>query len=182
MSIVLETGEAMEQGRQYGEEAMLRRLGQLARQRREELGLGRVPFAQQNGMGSNATMRDFEFGKIRPTAITLRRIEKGLQWKPGVIDEKLEAAEKVKAEDVRMEDLDSFDSAPKTGLDQYTTPELLRALAERLETLQAGLGGAVLPKDLGTKDLYGMAASGHIPEHLESEYIDSVSTEDPDAN
>ena len=32
------------------------------------------------------------------------------------------------------------------------------------------MGGAVLPKDLGSKDLYGMAASGHIPEHLEAEF------------
>ena len=169
MSIVLETEGDMEQGRQYGEEAMLRRLGQLARQRREEIGMGRERMAEELKIGSGATIRDFEFGRTKPYAMTLRKFERGLHWRSGVIDELLAVAETRNASDVSMEDLDAWDAAPKAPLATFSTPELLRELASRLETLQAGMGGAVLPKDAGpgTQDLYGMAANGFIPEHLE---------------
>jgi transcriptional regulator with XRE-family HTH domain len=174
MSIVLETEGDMEQGRQYGEEAMLRRLGQLARQRREEIGMGRDRMAEELKIGSGATIRDFEFGRTRPYAMTLRKFERGLHWRSGVIDELLAVAETRNASDVSMEDLDAFDAAPESTLENVPTPVLLRILADRIEKLQSGMGGSILPRAAttapGTQDLYGMAASGHIPEHLEKEF------------
>jgi len=170
MSIVLETEGDMEQGRQYGEEAMLRRLGQLARQRREEIGMGRERMAEELKIGSGATIRDFEFGRTKPYAMTLRKFERGLHWRSGVIDELLAVAETRNASDVSMEDLDAWDAAPKAPLATFSTPELLRELASRLETLQAGMGGNVFRDPApGTQDLYGMAANGYIPEHLEDD-------------
>lgn len=170
-------------GRDYGRDAMLRRLGALAKQRREELGLGRPAFAKQAGIGSDKTVFDFEGAARVPAPLTVAKLEKALGWRRGVIAEVLEN-EKRKASSVQMEELDEWDTTPVTPLAHVPTPELLRELAARLETLQAGMGGAVLPKDLGSKDLYGMAASGHIPEHLEKEFEDAKpdSDEGPTAN
>jgi len=179
MSIVLETEGDMEQGRQYGEEAMLRRLGQLARQRREEIGMGRERMAGELKIGSGATIRDFEFGRTRPYAMTLRKFERGLHWRSGVLDRLLADADERNASEVSMEELDEWDAAPKTPLATFSTPELLRELAERLEKLRLGMGGAVLPVP-GTQDLYGMAANGYIPEHLESEHEGADAVPDSD--
>lgn len=164
-------------GLDYGRDAMLRQLGALAKQRREELGLGRVPLAKQAGIGSDRTVYDFETAVRVPAPLTVAKLEKVLGWRRGVIAELLENGKR-KASSVRMEDVDEWDTTPVTPLAHIPTPELLRELAARLETLQAGMGGAVLPKDLGSKDLYGMAANGSIPEHLEAEYLESAPKDD----
>ena len=154
--------------RDYGQEAMRRRIGVLAKQRREELGLGRIPFAKQAGIGSDRTVFDFERGNNLPQPLTLAKLERSLGWRRGAIAE-LMGDERRKVSDVAMEDLDEHDSLKKTGLAQFSLPEILREAATRIEALQQSLGVQALP-DLGTKDLYGMAASGHIPEHLEKEF------------
>lgn len=182
--VVIGFEEDMERtGRDYGRDAMLRQLGALAKRRREELGLGRPAFAKQAGIGSDRTIYDFETSNKVPQPMTVVRLEKALGWRRGVIAELLEDTKR-KASSVQMEDVDEWDTTPVTPLAQIPTPDLLRELAARLETLQAGMGGAVLPKDLGSKDLYGMAASGHIPEHLEKEFEDAKpdSDEGPTAN
>lgn len=155
----------VEQGRDWGREALIRRLGALVKQRREEMGLGRVPFAEAAGMGSDATIRDFEFGRHLPTGRTLRKIEKALGWRSGSIDEVMQAKDR-RASAVTMGDLDEEPTVSAVGRPLATVPtaELLQEVITRITSLQAGLGAPA-----AYQDLYGLAANAHIPEHLEEE-------------
>jgi transcriptional regulator with XRE-family HTH domain len=161
MSALAELKAPMEQDREFGREALLRRLGQLAKQRREELGLGRVTFAKEAGLGSDKTLQDFEFGRRLAHGTSMRKIERALGWRLGVTDDILRDVNR-KAASISMEDLDEFDSQPGGTLAQITTQELLAELIKRLSTLQQVVG-----KPAG-QELYGLAAS-HNMEHLEDE-------------
>jgi len=128
------------EGRDYGQEAMMRRLGLLAKQRREELGLGRVSFAEMAGLGSDSTVQQFEFGTRWPRPQTLRKLEVALGWRNQVIDELVESTW-LKASDITFADLDrpAEQPAPRP-LDAFSTAELLREVASRIDALQSGLG------------------------------------------
>ena len=168
----IEFEEDMGQGsRDYGQEAMLSRLGELAKRRREELGLGRVPFAKQAGVGSDRTILYFELGRKLPLGMTLVKIEKALGWRAGCIAE-LAHDENRKASSVTMEELDAYDSVPVSTLADVPLDALLQELIRRLPALRAGLGGAAAP----TQDMLGLAASGaHKPEHLDDDPDDDIS-------
>jgi hypothetical protein len=155
-------------GRDWGREALIRRLGALAKQRREELGIGRVPFASASSIGSDATVRNFEFGKHLPTGTTLRKLERALGWRTGSIDEVMSSKDR-RASTVSMSDLDEEPTVSAAGrsLASVPTAELLQEVIARLSALQAGLGGS--PE---YRTLYGLAAQGHIPEHLEDDEED----------
>jgi len=154
-----------DQGRDFGREALVKRLGQLVKQRREELGMGRVPFAESAGIGSDATIRDFEFGRHLPSGTTLRKLEKALGWRVGSIDEVMRTPNR-RASSVTMADLDVEPTVSAVGrpLSTIPTSELLQEVINRLTALQAGLGA---PAEYAA--LYGLAAQGHIPEHLEED-------------
>lgn len=174
MSTVLGFEESMEQntgGREFGREAVLRRLGALARRRREELGLSRAAFVEQSGIRSDATIREFEFGNLAPRPLTLVKYEKALGWRQGAILEAL-SDEGRRASEIQMEELDEFDSVPAGGLSRISTPELLEELSKRLKELQATIGAPA-------QSLYGLAAMGHKPEHLDEDGDDDVSAFGP---
>lgn len=176
MGALMEALEMGDQGPEFGHDALLRRVGQLMKQRREELGLGRLAFAKHAGVGSDKTIKDLEFGRMLPLGSTLRRIEKGLRWRLGSIDDVM-SSESRKASTIRMEEVDSHDSSPKVQLQAFTTLELLDELRIRLENLQKFVGGATP----NAQELYGLAAMGHVPEHLEEDLEGDEDNEDDDA-
>jgi DNA-binding XRE family transcriptional regulator len=150
----------------FGQAALLRQLGRLAKQRREELGLGRVPFAKEAGLGSDKTIVDFEFGRRLMNGTNQRKVEKALGWRLGVIDDVMRMVNR-KASEISMEDVDAEDSlhlaAQKgLGLALVSNEDLLEELAKRL-------GAVPNPfKNKDPKNLYGLAASTNV-EHLEDE-------------
>ena len=167
-------------GRDYGSEAMLRRLGALAKQRREELGLGRPSFAKQAGIGSDRTVYDFETASKVPQPLTVAKLEKALHWRRGSIADLLEDDGR-KASAVSMEDLDAWDTRSEASISSFSTPELLQELIVRLTALQSGMGGRVMP--VPTQDMLGLAASGgHKPEHLDEDPDDDISGFNPSKN
>jgi ribosome-binding protein aMBF1 (putative translation factor) len=89
--------------------ALVRQLGMLAKQRREEIGLGRTAFAKEAEIDSEDEIRDFEFGKSLPSADTQRKLEKSLSWKMGVIEKVMETPDRA-ADTLRMEEVDAEDS------------------------------------------------------------------------
>lgn len=155
---------------EFGREALLRRIGQLAKERREQIGIGRVPFAKELGM-SDSTIRDFEFGRRAPMGSTQRKVEKGLGWRYGAIDDVLRMVDR-KASNISMEEIDAEDSL-RVGHDMpgmrplafASNDELLAELRRRME------GGEAFPKPESggeSAELYGLAASTNV-EHLEEE-------------
>ena len=149
---------------EFGNEALLRRLGQLSKQRREELGLSRVSFAKEAGLGSDRTLREFEFGKSMPNSRSRMLIEKGLGWRLGVIEDMLRMTNR-KASSIDMTELDAEDSMTLASrgpqsLALVPSAELLAELGRRLGV------GTELPADL--QHLYGLAASTN-SEHLEGD-------------
>ena len=162
-------------GRDYGQEAMLRRLGFLAKQRREELGMGRPSFAKRAGVGSDRTVYDFEIAKNVPMPLTLTRFERALGWRTGSIQEFL-GLEDRKASSVKMEDLDDYDSRPSTVLSSVPLPDLLQELQNRLAEMQSNVTGKPFPAVPTHQDMVGLAASGgHKPEHLDEDPDDDIS-------
>jgi len=143
------------EGRDYGQEAMMRRLGLLAKQRREEMGLGRVAFAELAGLGSDSTVQQFEFGQRWPRPQTLRKLEVALGWRNQVIDELTEDLNRA-ASSVTFADLDRPAEVPAPKpLSAFSTAELLREVASRVDTLQAGMGAPVAEQhhyDLAASD------------------------------
>ena len=170
MSTAIRFEEDMEQGSDYGHEAILRRIGALVKQRREELGLSRMSFVKEHGLGSDKTVRELEYGNTLPKLQSLRRIEDGLGWRVGSIMQALQNADQ-KASRLRMEDFDAFDSAPAGSLDTVPTSELLTEVIKRLTTLQTGMG-------IQTQEMFGLAAMGYKPEHLDKDEDDT----EPDAS
>jgi DNA-binding transcriptional regulator YiaG len=163
---------SIDRGPEFGQTALKKRIGALAKQRREELGLARVPFAKHIGLGSDKTLQDFEFGRRVPQGMSVRKIEKALGWKIGVVDELLEGPDR-KASDITLEDLDEFEPGQPMPLDRVPTSDLLAEVIRRLGALQSALGspqpriedivGVSVPRDL-----YDLAASTNV-EHLEDE-------------
>jgi DNA-binding transcriptional regulator YiaG len=162
---------------EFGHAALLRRLGQLAKQRREELGMGRPAFAKEIGLGSDRTLVQFEFGRTLPSGASQRKIEKGLDWKLGVIEEVMRMVDR-KAADIPMEILDAQDSlylASRGGIDP-SNPRPLRYVSSEdlLEEIRLRLESAAPPPRLygkpkaDVKDMYGLAASTNV-EHLEDD-------------
>jgi transcriptional regulator with XRE-family HTH domain len=149
----------------FGSEALLRRLGQLAKQRREEIGLGRQLFSKEAGLGSDRTVTQFEFGRTVPSMASQRKIEKALGWRLGVIDTILRQVNRM-ASEITMEDVDAEDSLylesqELKSLALYTDDELMDELRRRLKTDRRVATGQ-------RQDLYDLAASTN-SEHLEAE-------------
>lgn len=157
----------LESAREFGHDALLRRLGQLAKQRREEIGQGRKPFAKEAGLGSDTTIQSFEFGRVLPSGTSQRKIEKALGWRLGVIEDMMRAVDR-KASAIEMEELDAEDSlylntvSGVRALSMVSNEDLIEELRRRL--LRA-------PSPMETKDaqhMFGLAASTNA-EHLEDE-------------
>ena len=151
---------------EFGQKALLRRLGQLAKQRREEVGLGRPSFAKEAGLGSDKTVTQFEFGRVLPSGTSQRKIEKALGWKLGVIDDVMRMVDR-KASDITMEHVDAEDSlyiqsqGGIRGLELVSNDDLIAELKRRLEKTSQ-------PMQANVKDMFGLAASTNA-EHLEDE-------------
>lgn len=149
---------------EFGHGALLRQLGKLAKQRREEIGLGRVPFAKDAGMGSDSTVRDFEFGRRLMSGTNQRRMEKALGWRLGVIEDMMRMVDR-KASTITMEELDAEDSvylAAQGGIKAaalLTNAELIAELTRRLEQVPS-------PMESRVRDMFGLAASTNA-EHME---------------
>jgi transcriptional regulator with XRE-family HTH domain len=130
-------------GRDYGQEAIRRRLGQLAKRRREQLGLTRVAFAQHAGMFDQA-VQDFEFARRWPRTATLRKFEDALGWKPFITEDILGSSRR--ASSIELEDLDDVDVvAPERGsvpLRGVPTAELLAELGRRFARVEAAVAHA----------------------------------------
>lgn len=173
MSIYTEFEEdEMGELRDYGQEAMQRRLGQLAKQRREELGFARAAFAAHAGIGSDATVRDVEFGRIIPRKGTIYKLEVALGWRVGSFMEFVEKEDR-KASSVQMEELDAYDSGVSNPLSKVSTQQLLEEVIRRLNGIQENLG---LPAEASLgQELFGLAAMGHKPEHLDQDGDDDIS-------
>ena len=155
---------------EFGHGALLRQLGRLAKQRREEIGLGRVPLAKEAGMGSDSTIRDFEFGRRLMSGTNQRKLERALSWRLGVIDDVMRMVDR-KASTITMEDLDAEDSlhiAAASGvrpLALVSNEDLLEELRRRLEKVPAPL------QQRDAQALFGLAASTNA-EHLEEDEHD----------
>lgn len=151
---------------EFGEMAIRRRLGELGKQRREELGLSSKNFAEEAGLGSDKTVRQFEFAKVMPSGVVQRKLEKALGWRLGSIDDALRDVKR-KASSIRMEDLDAEDSlfiakeAGAVSLESVPDEVLLREVARRMK-----FAGQAFPKT--QQYLFDLAAS-HNNEHLEDE-------------
>jgi len=162
---------------EFGLSALKGHIGYLAKQRREELGLARVPFARHIGLGSDKTLQDFEFGRRVPQGTSVRKIEKALGWRLGVVDDILNGPDR-KAADLSMEDLDEFEPNQPLPLDRVPTDQLLAEVIRRLGTIQKAIGAPapgiaeVIGVSAPNRDLFDLAASTNI-EHLEEETEDN---------
>jgi DNA-binding XRE family transcriptional regulator len=155
----------MESVSEFGEKALLRRLGMLAKRRREELGLPRQGFSKEIGLGSDKTLVSFEFGRVLPSGTSQRKIEKGLGWRLGVIDETMQRLN-TKASYISMEDLDAEDSLYLASqgvksIELFSDDELLAEVRRRMTESSRHLSEAA-------QHMYGLAASTNA-EHLEDE-------------
>lgn len=151
---------------EFGTKALMRQLGQLAKQRREELGMARVALAKEMGLGSDKTLVTFEFGRSLLTGTSYRRIEKGLGWRLGVIDDVLRMTNR-KASEITMEDVDAEDSLHiaaqgGVGLALVSNEDLLEELRRRLMNAPGPM------QNTDVQNLYGLAASTN-QEHLEED-------------
>jgi len=146
--------------RDYGQEAIKRRLGILGKERREQMGLGRIAFKDFADLGSDSTVQQFEFGQRWPRPQTLRKLETALGWRYRVMDELLEDPNRA-ASSVTFADLDKPAEQPAPRpLSAFSTAELMREVASRMEALQAGLGAST------EQHHYDLAASD---DHVEGE-------------
>jgi DNA-binding transcriptional regulator YiaG len=158
---------------EFGLTALKNRIGYLAKQRREELGMARVPFARHIGLGSDKTLQDFEFGRRVPQGTSVRKIEKALGWRTGVVDDILNGPDR-KAADLSMEDMDEFEPNQPLPIDRIPTDQLLAEVIRRLGAIQNALGAPVpgIAEAIGVsapnRDLFDLAASTNV-EHLEED-------------
>jgi transcriptional regulator with XRE-family HTH domain len=155
----------MESVSEFGHNAMLRQLGMLAKRRREELGLPRQGFSKEIGLGSDRTLVNFEFGRTLPSGTSQRKIEKGLGWRIGVIDELMRMTNR-KATSVEMEHVDAEDSLYLESqgiksIELFSDDELLAEVRRRMTESSRHLSEAA-------QHMYGLAASTNT-EHLEGE-------------
>lgn len=94
---------------ELGQKDLVRQLGMLAKQRREEIGLGRIALAKEAGIEASEHIVDFEHGKRPPSGDTQRKLEKALGWRLGVIEDVMGITDR-EASTVTMEELDAEDS------------------------------------------------------------------------
>jgi DNA-binding transcriptional regulator YiaG len=164
---------SIDNGPEFGQTALKRRIGYLAKQRREELGLARVPFARHIGLGSDKTLQDFEFGRRVPQGTSVRKIEKALGWRVGVVTEILEGPDR-KASDLSMEELDEFEPNQPMPLDRIPTSDLLSEVIRRLTAINKAIGAPqpriedIVGIAAPPQNLFDLAASTNV-EHLEDE-------------
>lgn len=123
---------------------MLSHLGRLARQRRGEIGFtGRIPFAKAIGIGE-ASLKTFELGRTEPNTHNKAKIERGLQWKEGIIGSLLDLAEYGQTEpsEIGMCHLEGREiPEPVSRASELDDVELLTELIRRLERLRDSLDG-----------------------------------------
>jgi DNA-binding transcriptional regulator YiaG len=156
----------LEGAKEFGHDALLRQLGRLAKQRREEIGLPRQGMAREYGLGSDKTIVAFEFGRTLPSGTSQRKIERALDWKVGVIDEVMRMVNR-KASDISMEELDAEDSlylsaqGEVKGLELVSDDALLAEVRRRMTESSRHLSEAA-------QHMFGLAASTNV-EHLEDE-------------
>lgn len=150
-------------GREFGRDALKRRLGELARQRREfDLEVSREAFAAATGIQSTKTIRDFEYGETVPQDVTKEKFEKGLGWKRGAIDDVLRMVN-TKASEITMDMVDEPRRAPYARpLRGFSTQDLLKELLLRLGKMSEAKEAV---QD-APQYLYGLAANND-PSHLE---------------
>lgn len=114
---------------------MLAHIGRLAQQRRGQIGMGRVPFAKEFGVG-DSTVKTFEFGRTEPSSISKPKIERGLGWKPGIIQDVLDAAEggQTNPSEIDLEYMDGREiPEPASKASELDDVELLAEVIRRLE-------------------------------------------------
>lgn len=88
---------------------LLRELGQMAKRRREEIGLNRATLAKEAHIESEDAITAFEFGRSLPPADTRRKLERALSWRLEIIDEVMQRVDHPVGTLV-MEELDAEDS------------------------------------------------------------------------
>lgn len=120
---------------ELGQKDLVRHLGMLAKQRREEIGVSRPALAHEAGIEADETIRDFEHGKHLPSTETQRKLEKALDWRLGAIEDTMGITGR-EASTITMEELDAEDSlylASRGGISLASVPdnELLAEVARR---------------------------------------------------
>jgi transcriptional regulator with XRE-family HTH domain len=132
-------GDALTDGIETRKEALVRRLGALAKQRREELGSARAALAKEAGIESDKTIRDFEFGRSLPPEDTRRKLEAALGWRLEIIDDVIRMTGRA-ADTLAMGELDaedSYDLASRgggTSLAAASDADLLAEVARRMRS------------------------------------------------
>lgn len=143
---------------------MLAHIGRLAQRRRGEIGMGREPFAEEVGVASS-TIKTFEFGRTEPNQISKPKIERGLGWKHGVIQDVLDAAEAGQAnpDDVDLEYMDGREiPEPANRASELDDVELLTEVIRRLEGWRDALddpNGEASTPAVERWGMFGLAAS-----------------------
>jgi len=153
-------GLEVEGERDFGPGAIRRRMGILAKQRREQLGLSRVAFAQHAGMHDQA-VQQFEYAQRWPRTATLRKFEDALGWKPFITEDILNSSRR--ASTIELADLDNPSvvqpdpgSVPLAGV---PTADLLAELVRRNDAARFALASPA-------QDHFDLAASD---DHVEGE-------------
>lgn len=143
------------------------RIGELARQRRRELGFGGAArFAEEIGVGYQTVSR-FENATQGTDATVSAKLERGLDWAPGVIVRTLErvAAGELDPEDISMDTMNP-PAPPVTSAALLSDEDLLTEVLRRMESwkgaiVAAGLNLAACEPAV-TREQFGLAASsGH---------------------
>ena len=155
-------------GREFGRDALKRRLGELARERRQkDLGVSREAMAASSGIQSTKTIRDFEYGATVPQDVTKEKLERALGWRRGAIDDVLRMVN-TKASNITMDMVDSPALRPAARpLKGFATADLLKELLVRLPKLvEAAEAVDADEAEMDAQYLYGLAANND-PSHLE---------------
>ena len=139
----------------FGARAIYRRLGELAMERRQLMGLGRIPFSEMAGLGSESTVTKFEHGVAVPRGLTRKKLESALGWREGVISAMLQDKE-IRASSIEMEDLEDpsnllpyVEPGSRSPLRWIATEDLLAELMFRIRSLDQVL------EPQRRRDLYG---------------------------
>jgi len=147
--------EDLNDAQDYGTKAVVRRLGELARERREAMGLGRAAFCEMAGIGSESTMTKFEHGVAVPRGVTRKKLELTLGWRDGAISSMV-ADKEVLASAIEMTDLEdpsnivpNVEPGSRSPLRWIATEDLLAELMFRIRRLDQVL------EPQRRRDLYG---------------------------
>ena len=128
-------GDQLTDGIETQNVALARRLGALAKRRREEVGLSQNHLAAEVGLKSHE-IRDFEYYGVLPPADIRRKIEGSLGWRLEVIDDVARMTDRA-ADTLTMEELDAEDSyhleahSAPPSLTSASNAELLAEVARR---------------------------------------------------